>query len=198
VLQPQYRGSKKYGLEFYKSAFIDGSEAGRAMQDDKDDGALYLIEKGLADPERTAMFGWSYGGYAAFAASIRENGPFACAIAGAGVSDLDRIGAFSFNQGRYGRVFQGSTVSGVSPLQETDKLSMPLLIIHGDIDPTVPVDQSRLFAEKLESTGKKFKYVELAGLDHSPREYKHKAKIYSTLIDWLDNSCFTDTEIAKQ
>src|SRR5690606_13334889 len=61
VLQPQYRGSLNYGLQFYLSAFIEGGQGGYKMQDDKDDGALYLVEQGLADPDRMAMFGWSYG-----------------------------------------------------------------------------------------------------------------------------------------
>ena len=64
VLQPQYRGSKLFGLDFYKTAFINGGQGGYQMQDDKDDGALYLVDKGLVDPNRMMMFGWSYGGYA--------------------------------------------------------------------------------------------------------------------------------------
>jgi hypothetical protein len=48
VLQPQYRGSLGHGLEHWMSAFSGASQAGRKMQDDKDDGAMYLIEEGLA------------------------------------------------------------------------------------------------------------------------------------------------------
>jgi dipeptidyl aminopeptidase/acylaminoacyl peptidase len=54
VLQPQYRGSLGYGEEFYKIAFEDGSEAGYAMQDDKDDGAMYCTSSRKASPTRTA------------------------------------------------------------------------------------------------------------------------------------------------
>ena len=43
VLQPQYRGSQGYGLDFYKTAFINGGEGGKKMQDDKDDGVKHLI-----------------------------------------------------------------------------------------------------------------------------------------------------------
>jgi dipeptidyl aminopeptidase/acylaminoacyl peptidase len=52
VLQPQYRGSKLRGLDFYKTAFINGSQGGAEMQDDKDDGALYLAEQGLVDRDQ--------------------------------------------------------------------------------------------------------------------------------------------------
>ncbi|WP_412972766.1 alpha/beta hydrolase family protein [Glaciecola sp. MF2-115] len=197
VLQPNYRGSTGFGLNHWKKG---DNNWGQTMQDDKDDGAKFLIDKGLADPERMAIFGWSYGGYAAFAASVRENGPFKCAIAGAGVSDINRIGASLFNRGRYGRVFQGKTVTGLSPIENAEKLAMPLFIIHGDIDQRVPVEQSRLMVDKLKSLGKPYKYLELEGADHfyNTLYYRHKSEFYPAMIDWLENSCFTDSTIAKQ
>lgn len=191
VLQPQYRGSTGFGLKHWK---LGDNNWGQTMQDDKDDGVKYLVDKGLADPDKVAIFGWSYGGYAAFAASVRENGPFACSIAGAGVADLSRINASLFNGSRYGRVFQGKTVSGLSPIEHADKLAMPLFIIHGDIDQRVPVEQSRLMVKKLKSLGKPHKYLELEGADHfyNTLYYNHKAKFYPAMIDWLENSCFTN------
>lgn len=197
VVQPQYRGSTGFGLKHWK---LGDNNWGQTMQDDKDDGVKYFVEKGLANPDKVAIFGWSYGGYAAFAASVRENGPFACSIAGAGVADLDRISASLFNGSRYGRVFQGKTVTGLSPIEHAEKLAMPLLIIHGDIDQRVPVKQSRLMVEKLKSLGKPHKYLELKGADHfyNTLYYRHKSAFYPTMIDWLENSCFTDTNITKQ
>jgi dipeptidyl aminopeptidase/acylaminoacyl peptidase len=197
VLQPNYRGSTGFGLNHWKKG---DNNWGQTMQDDKDDGAKFLIDKGLADPDRIAIFGWSYGGYAAFAASVRENGPFKCAIAGAGVSDINRIGASLFNRGRYGRVFQGKTVSGLSPIENAEKLTMPLFIIHGDIDQRVPVEQSRLMVDKLKSLGKPHKYLELEGADHfyNTLYYRHKSEFYPAMIDWLENDCFTSSSIAKQ
>ena len=69
-------------------------EWGQKMQDDKDDGAAWLVAEGIADPQRMAIFGYSYGGFAAIAASVRPNSPYRCAIAGAGVADLQRLGNF--------------------------------------------------------------------------------------------------------
>ena len=60
VLQPQFRGSRNYGLDYYMSAFKDGGQGGYKMQDDKDDGALYLVEQGLADKDRIALFGYAH------------------------------------------------------------------------------------------------------------------------------------------
>ena len=78
VVQPQFRMSLGYGFDHFMSSIVDEdesglmvSQAGRKMQDDKDDAALHLVEMGLADPDRMAMYGWSYGGYAALIAASR-------------------------------------------------------------------------------------------------------------------------------
>ena len=62
------------------------------MQDDKDDGALYLLEKDLVDPDRMMMFGWSYGGYASLLRPARDPQIYQCVIAGATVPDpIDQV-----------------------------------------------------------------------------------------------------------
>src|SRR5690606_36758345 len=90
VLRPQFRGSDGWGRKLWMSGDM---EWGQKMQDDKDDGAKWLVDQGIAVPGRIAMFGFSYGGYSAFAASVRPNGLYKCAIAGAGVTDINRIWA---------------------------------------------------------------------------------------------------------
>ncbi|MBS0411540.1 MAG: S9 family peptidase, partial [Proteobacteria bacterium] len=85
VLQPQFRGSEGWGQKLWRAG--DG-QWGQTMQDDKDDGVKWLVAQKIADPARVAMFGYSYGGYAALAAAIRPNGLYQCAISGAGAGDL--------------------------------------------------------------------------------------------------------------
>ena len=188
VIQPQYRGSTGFGLDHWKAG---DKKWGLEMQDDNDDAALYLVEKGLADKDKLAIFGWSYGGYAAFAGSMRKNNIYQCSIAGAGVTDLSRITATLFGASRYGRIYQAPTVKGVSPIEHVKDLNVPLLIIHGDIDQRVPVEQSRLFVDALEILDKDFKYVELKGADHFSNTlyYRHKTEFYTELLDWLKNKC---------
>lgn len=188
VIQPQYRGSTGYGLEHW---IAGDAQWGLSMQDDKDDGVQWLVERGLADPNRLAMFGWSYGGYAAFAASMREDNIYKCAIAGAGVSDLNRISA-TLNSSRYLRILQRPTIRGVSPLQLVEKVNIPILVVHGDIDQRVPVEHSREFVKGLEEHAKHHKYIELEGADHFSNTlyYRHKIEFYTGLLDWLDNTCF--------
>ena len=189
VIQPQYRGSTGFGLEHWKAA---DKQWGLAMQDDLDDGMQFLVKKGLADPDRLIMFGWSYGGYAAFAGSMRKNNIYQCTIAGAGVSSLTRIVATLLDN-RFMRESAGPYYKGVSPLETVENVNVPILVIHGDIDQRVPVKQSRLFVDELEELGKDYKYIELDGADHfsSTLYYHHKTEFYSELLNWLDNKCGT-------
>lgn len=196
VLQPQYRGSHNYGLDFYKTAFIEKSEAGYAMQDDKDDGALYLIEQGLVDADRMAMFGWSYGGYAALAASMRTPQIYQCAVAGAAVSDpIMQVNYYRYRIDGVGKTEQLNTWTGAfSPFREVAKVNVPLFIIHGDNDQRVPVDHSRKLIKKLEDLGIEHKYLEIKGIDHfsSTMEKSHLKLFYTDLIDYLKNDCGPD------
>ena len=198
VLQPQYRGSKKYGLAFYKSAFIDGSEAGRAMQDDKDDGALHLVKQGLADPNRMAMFGWSYGGYAALIAASREEQIYQCVIAGAAVTDMK----MQFNYYRYQvrgaqRVEQDSYRDGaINPINEVEKINIPLLIVHGDSDQRVPPEHFEKYVDELDRAGVSYKQLLLEGADHFSNTlfYHHKISLYESMLDFLSNDCGLNRE----
>lgn len=187
VIQPNYRGSTGYGLEHW----ISGDKNwGLKMQDDLDDAAMFLVDKGLATKDKLAMFGWSYGGYAAFAASMRENNIYQCSVAGAGVSDLTRMNAL-VNDSRFLRELQAPTIKGISPLSQVEKVNIPILVIHGDIDSRVPIVHSRKFVDKLKQFKKDYKYVELSEADHFSDTlfYDHKMKFYSELIAWLDDVC---------
>src|SRR5690606_21278656 len=89
LLRPRYRGSAGLGR---KLGLAGAAALGQKMQDDKDDGAAWLVKEGSADPDRIAIFGYSYGGFAAAAAAVRPDSPYQCAISGAPVTDLARIG----------------------------------------------------------------------------------------------------------
>lgn len=187
VIQPNYRGSLGYGLEHW---IAGDNNWGLKMQDDLDDAALYLVEKGYTTKDKLAMFGWSYGGYAAFASSMRSDNLYQCSIAGAGVSDLSRINA-ELSTSRYLNILQKPTISGVSPLSQVDKVNIPILVVHGDIDSVVPVEHSREFVDKLKSLKKDYAYFELEDAEHylDTLSYDHKKKFYSELVNWLDNKC---------
>ena len=193
VLQPQYRGSQGYGVDFYTSAFVDGGQGGYKMQDDKDDGALWLVEEGLADRDRLAMFGWSYGGYAALVAASRTPQIYQCVIAGAAVTDpLMQVNYYrdllrGAQRDEQLRMWDDS----VSPLVEAPKVNVPLLLIHGDVDQRVPPAHAEKYRRALDRNNKRYEYVELEGADHfsSTLFYHHQLTLYESMLDYLRNDC---------
>jgi len=164
VLQPQFRGSDGWGRRLWMAG---DAQWGQKMQDDKDDGARWLIEQKLAIPGRIAMFGFSYGGYAAMAAAVRPNGLYKCAIAGAGVSDIDRIWARYYTN-QYFREGQSTTVKGLSPLKVADKIQIPIYVYHGERDQTVPIEQSQWFVAKAKESGQQVTWREFKDYAHGP------------------------------
>lgn len=186
VLQPQFRGSAGWGRALW---YAGDREWGQKMQDDKDDGAKWLAEQKLIDPKRVAMFGFSYGGYSAFAAAVRPNGLYKCAIAGAGVSDIERIWARFFTNPFF-RQRQEPTVRGLSPLTQADKIQIPIMVYHGDRDQTVPLIQSELFVDKAKAAKKPVEYHVLADYAHGPAWTRQtNAKQLSLISDYLRTGC---------
>ncbi len=186
VLQPQFRGSAGWGRALW---YAGDREWGQKMQDDKDDGAKWLVSEKLADPKRIAMFGFSYGGYSAFAAAVRPNGLYKCAIAGAGVSDIERIGARLFTNPFF-RSAQEPTMRGLNPLAQADKIQIPIMVYHGDRDQTVPLMQSELFVDKAKAAGKPVEYHVLNDYAHGPA-WTRKVNIdqLSLISDYLSKGC---------
>lgn len=193
VLQPQYRGSRGYGQDFYQSAFVNGGQGGYKMQDDKDDGVIYLVEEGLATADNVAMFGWSYGGYAALVAASRSPNAYQCVIAGAAVSDNEmQVDYYRYRLRGSGKIEQLSMWDdSISPLNEVDKVNVPILLIHGDVDQRVPVEHAEKYLKKLEAAGKPHTYVELKGADHFSNTlfYDHKLLLYQSMLNYLKNEC---------
>lgn len=194
VLQPQYRMSVGWGRDHFDSAY---GEHGGAMQDDKDDGALYLVEQGLVDRDRIAMFGWSYGGYAALVALSREPQIYQCAIAGAAVADPAKT--FRLGAGRAGSSAPKALIDwaerrgtiGINPIKEVDKVNIPLLMVHGDVDSRVLYYHFEDYKKAFEAAGKQGEFVTLEKADHFYRTlmYNHQQQFYTKMLDYLANDC---------
>jgi dienelactone hydrolase len=186
VLRPQFRGSQGWGKRLWLAG---DAEWGQKMQDDKDDGAKWLIDNGVAQAGRIAMFGFSYGGYSAMAASVRPNGLYKCAIAGAGVSDHKRIWA-RFYTNPFFREAQAPTVNGLNPVDFADKIQIPIMVYHGERDQTVPLEQSDWFVSKAKGSGKPVVYHQLADYAHGPAWTRKIMKDQLGLIeDYLLHDC---------
>ena len=193
VLQPQYRGSEGLGLQLWLAG---DKEWGAKMQDDKDDGARWLVEQGVADPDRMMMFGYSYGGFAAAAAAARSSttskGLWQCAIAGAPAVDLQRI-KNDWGENRIQRQVQGQTVDGWDPMENLDKVQIPFLIFHGSYDNQADVIHSRTTAARIRQVNPKanFRYVEIPGMSHTLNKMTpaHREQFIPLMLDMLDHNC---------
>ncbi len=161
VLQPQFRGSDGWGRKLWTAG---DNEWGQKMQDDKDDGAKWLIDQKIADPNRIAMFGYSYGGYSALAAAIRPNGLYQCAVSGAGgsLSDMKRVTADSRTMREYQRPFVG----GLDAIQNAGDAKIPIFLYHGDRDQIVDIKDSRRFIAGLKAANKPYKWLEIKDMGH--------------------------------
>lgn len=186
VLRPQYRGSLGWGRELWLAG---DAEWGQKMQDDKDDGAAWMVDQGYADEDKIAIFGYSYGGFAAFSAATRSDSPYACAIGGAGVSDLTKLGR-SWSGNPVQRAYQGKTVKGTDPLKSTDNAEIPLLIFHGDRDVRVPMFHAKDLHRKMKRKVKS-KLVVIKDMPHSlPWTPKMQTQSLTAMDNFLKNDCF--------
>ncbi|MDP5103877.1 MAG: prolyl oligopeptidase family serine peptidase [Erythrobacter sp.] len=190
VLQPQYRMSVGWGQDHFDSAY---GEHGGKMQDDKDDGALWLVEQGMADRNRMAMFGWSYGGYAALVAASRDNNIYQCAIAGAAVADAEKqyFGRRDTSLKALDEWSKRRGTIGINPINEVAKVNIPLLMVHGENDRRVLYYHMKDYQKKFEAAGKTGEFLTLEGADHFSNTlmYRHQQQFYTKMLDYLANDC---------
>jgi dipeptidyl aminopeptidase/acylaminoacyl peptidase len=168
VFRPNFRGSSGYGRQFAESQMQGW---GLTMQDDLTDAAQWLIKQNIADPKRMCIVGASYGGYAAAMAAVKTPDLFACAVSFAGVMDLDLLVSKSryflnkkFVRQQIGE--DGDDLEARSPYYNAAKITIPMLLLHGEDDRVVDVKQSREMYDELRDLDKPVRYVELENGDH--------------------------------
>lgn len=191
VLQMNFRGSTGYGQAFKDAG---NREWGQAMQDDVTDGAKWLIENNYADPDRIAIVGASYGGYAALMGAVKTPDLYQCAVSFAGVSDLPRLLSHErkFLFGRYKTRFIGDLwkdrkmLAANSPAQRAEEIKIPVLLLHGDLDTSVDIDQSKRMAKQLRKYDKEYKFVELENGDHYSSLYTNRLRYLQEMERFLD------------
>jgi dipeptidyl aminopeptidase/acylaminoacyl peptidase len=167
VLQPEYRGSAGYGNDWFKGNAI---HSWKAAIDDIDDAGRWLEKSGVAAPGKIAIFGWSYGGYAALQSQVVDPDLFKAVVAVAPVTDFDAIRDESIHDSNYkyvdAQIGHGPYIEEGSPARHADRFKAPVLLVHGDNDTNVGVTESRLMNDRLKAAGKKVQYIEFKGLTH--------------------------------
>ena len=166
VFQMNFRGSTGYGREFWERSF---KEWGKSMQDDITDGVNWLIDEGIADPKRIAIYGASYGGYSTLAGLTFTPDLYACGVDYVGVSSL-----FTFMESipPYWELYRTmlyemvghpekdkDLLSSASPLLHIDKIKVPLFIAQGANDQRVKKSESDQIVEALQKAGVDVPYM---------------------------------------
>ncbi len=195
VLQPNFRGSAGLGAAFATAGY---GEWGRKMQDDITDGASAIAQMGWANPERTCIVGWSYGGYAALAGGVVTPEKYKCVAAIAGVSHLREMMMDDRRQyGRNSRTVtywerligdpdkEAAAIDAVSPALHADKFKVPVLLIHGAADTVVPIRQSEMMHDALRREKKDVRYIRIDGDDHSLVEDASRRQALTALGEFL-------------
>ncbi len=167
VLQPNYRGSSGYGEAWYRN---NGFKSWATAIGDVNDGARWLVAQGIANKDKLAIVGWSYGGYAALQANVLDPGLYKAAVAIAPVTDLEGLRSKALRFTNYNQVDafigHGPHVTAGSPARNAAAFRAPVLIFSGDRDLNVDVSQARTMDAALASAGKAHELKIYPGLDH--------------------------------
>ena len=187
VIQPNYRGSGGYGKAFEQLGRAPGGYGVR-MQDDLTDVLNHYAKAGLIDAKRACIMGWSYGGYASARGAQRDPGLWRCAVSGAGVYDMPLMNKWDASHlGKFNSGFQATSDNpeGISPARNTAGKWAPILIVAGERDQRIPMEQSRTLVANLKRAGKvegtDFRYiVQPKGTHNLPYDDVH--------IQWIDEA----------
>lgn len=187
VLQMNFRGSAGYGFDFMQLG-LQGW--GLQMQDDVEDGTQWLIDQGIADKARICIVGASYGGYAALMGVVKSPERYQCAISFAGVSDIEALVRsyryytnFDIVKKQIGDDYR--QLRQRSPLTHANAINTPVLLLHGDKDRSVPVQQSRALYRALNRHKKQVQYIELAKGDHYLSTHSHRLTVFTAMEQFL-------------
>ncbi len=188
VLMPNPRGSTGYGHEFQQ---LLQDDVGGGESRDLVSGALAMVERGIADPDRLGIGGWSWGGYLT-AWTITQTQIFRAAVMGAGlsnmVSDHGQGDIPSANLLYYpGLPYQHmDTYWKSSPIRYVAAVRTPTLILHGNEDARVHPAQGMEYFRALKSLGVPVRFVRYPREKHGFEERAHQIDLLQRIVDWFD------------
>jgi dipeptidyl aminopeptidase/acylaminoacyl peptidase len=198
VLQMNYRGSTGFGRAFWEASF---KQWGKTMQDDISDGVKWLVDEGIADPERVAIYGGSYGGYATLAGLCFSPELYAAGVDYVGVSNL-----FTFMKTippywkpmldmMYEMVGNPESdsllMAAASPVYHVDKIKAPLFVAQGANDPRVNIDESNQIVKALKDRGVQVEYMVKDNEGHGFHNEENRFDFYQGMLTFLNEHLST-------
>lgn len=189
IIGPNVRGSTGYGKEY---THLDDIEKRLDSVKDIESLVSYLIEQGMAQEDRIAVMGTSYGGYMTLASITEYPDLWAAAIDTVGMSDLE---TFLENTAEYRRVHRESEygslehhrhiLRAVSPIHKVEKITTPLMVIHGANDPRVPVGEADQIVESLRNRNVPVEYLRYDDEGHGISKRENQLDCYPKVVDFL-------------
>jgi dipeptidyl aminopeptidase/acylaminoacyl peptidase len=188
VFYPNPRGSTNYGEKFLRDNITDW---GGGDYQDIMTGVDALVARGIADPDKLAHIGWSYGGYMT-AWVITQTNRFKAAMVGAGLTNMWSM--YGTNDipsvliAYFGGIPNPKTLPHYldrSAMSHVDKVTTPTLILHGANDERVPVGQAQELYRALKDRGKPTELVFYPREGHGISEYYHQLDRFNRIYDWV-------------
>jgi len=188
VLLPNVRGSTGYGVEFRDMNIKDW---GGGDLKDIAAGVDHLKSLSYVDPGRIGIYGASYGGYMTYIATVKKPELWRAACAHVGITDLLSLYENSMSHFKYylqqemGDPEKDKELwKDRSALYHAENLRCPILIIQGLNDPRCPVQQARIYKERLDQLGKQYEYREL-DYGHGSQDIQERLETYSLMLDFF-------------
>ncbi|MBT8066126.1 MAG: S9 family peptidase, partial [Gammaproteobacteria bacterium] len=191
VVQVNYRGSGGYGREFEQAGY---GKWGREMQHDISDAVAYLVDEGIADPERVCIYGGSYGGYATMAGLTFTPELYRCGINYVGVTDV----ALLFDsmpkhweplkemmKAQIGDPEDEAFMESISPIAHVENIDDPILIVHGRKDPRVVIEHAEMLRKKMKRSEKQFEWLVKGNEGHGFRKEENRLELYRKMESFL-------------
>ncbi len=191
-LQVNFRGSTGYGKDFLNAG---DKEWGRNMHNDLVDAVQWAVDKGIADPKKVAIFGGSYGGYAALVGATFTPDLFCCAVDIVGPSNLITLIRTippywsTFLATFHKRVGNPDTeeefLKSRSPLFKVNQIKIPILIGQGANDPRVKQAESEQIVEAMKSKGIDYEYMLFPDEGHGFAKPENRLKFFAAAEKFL-------------
>lgn len=193
VMTLNYRGSSGYGRAHMWAG--EREYFGR-LQKDIAEGVQWAIDQQVADPKRLAVMGGSFGGFSVLAQLIQKPHDYACGVDVVGVANWPRVvdnwPPFWRNRHMFGRFFGDATkpedraqMMANSPITHLDKITAPLLVVHGGNDIRVLRQDSDDVVAGLQKLGRPVEYLLFANEGHSISKWRNRLAMWRTIEDKL-------------
>lgn len=196
VLQVNYRGSSGFGRSFLEAGL---AEWGKGIELDIDAALAHVLEQGWVDPDRVAIFGWSYGGYSALMSVVLYPERYRCAASMAGVTDIPL--RFDTPRAKASPNFRRILVRIMgdpdsdfedmkrrSPVYRAADIHVPILLIQGARDDRVDVEHAYRMKLMLEKHEVPHSTLILRDADHFNRPSPEQAEWFDKLLYFLETN----------